>query len=243
MIPKVIWQTHEYDFEDLPYPYNLNAKTWIDKNPRYKYKYVNGAGRRSQIELLRPDLLEAYDGIPGNVYKSDIWRYVVLSEYGGFYADIDSVCIKPLNLDLTKDFISITNGGYQKCNGYKETFEFIETNHVDCSFFTKASINNSHFACSPKNEILYSLLNTVKNNFKKSYPNGVGMYEMGHYHITDPLTFSNTLLEYREKVSESIVNYEMQHYKSTLSCLDGDHGKEIEICHGLFHHTEYIAVD
>ena len=242
MIPKIIWQTHEYDFEDLPYPYNLNAKTWIDKNPRYKYKYVNGAARRSQIELLRPDLLEAYDTIPGVVFKTDIWRYIVLSEYGGFYADLDSVCIKPLDIYTDQEFISMTSGGYWGCPGHMETWEYVETEHVPCNKFTKELISNSHFGSSAKNEILYSLLDTVKLNFKTAYPNGVGMNEMGHHHITDPLTFSNNLIKYKDRVSKSIIYYDMEH-KKDQSCLKGRSADRIQICHGEIHKSKYIAVD
>jgi len=242
MIPKVIWQTHEYDFKDLPYPYNLNAKTWIDKNPRYKYKYVNAAGRRSQIELLRPDLLYIYDTIPGIVYKTDVWRYIVLSEYGGFYADLDSVCIQPLGIYADQEFISMTSGGYWKCPGHMETWEYVETEHVPCNRFTEELISNSHFGSSAKNEILYDLLNTVNLNFKTAYPNGVGMNEMGHYHITDPLTFSNTLIKYNDRVSKSIVYYDMEH-KKDQSCLDGNSKDRIQICHGEIHKNKYIAVD
>lgn len=242
MIPKVIWQTHEYDFKDLPYPYNLNAKTWIEKNPRYKYNYVNAEARRNQIDFLRPDLLYMYDQVPSKVTQADIWRYVVLAEYGGFYADLDSVCLKPLNIDLTQEFIATAGKGYFKCKGNWETFENVQTKHIECDQYTSDEINNSHFACSSKNKILNHLLEVVKQNFEIAYPNGVGMYDMDHHHITDPIVYANLLLQYKARVSKSIVYYEPVH-KGYDKCTTGWARDLLEICHGDLHKNTYIAVD
>jgi len=245
MIPKVIWQTHEYDFQDLPYPYNINAKSWIDKNPRFKYKYISAEGRRKQVEFLRPDLLEAYDNVPSKVTQSDIWRYIVLSEYGGFYADLDSVCIQPLDLDLKQEIIVINMAGPSACAGYMETVEGIETKRVPCKNNVEfhSTINNSHFACSPKNEIVYDLIDQIKENFYKEFPDGVDDYQMGHYHISDPFTFSKVLFKYDCRVSRTINGYEANHEDASKNCLNGLVGSEITICHGNLHKDKYIAVD
>lgn len=238
MIPKVIWQTHEYDFKDLPYPYNINAKSWIDKNPRFKYKYINAEGRRMQLEKLRPDMLEVYDNVPSKITQSDIWRYAVLSEYGGFYADLDSVCIQPLNLDLSQETIVINMAGHDYCNGYMETEGKIEVKHVPCKYGVEfhSTINNSHFASSPKNKIFAELLDEIKENFYKEFPDGVvGDYYMGHNHISDPFVFSRMMFKYAYRVSPTIDWYEGNHQDKNKNCLEGVVGPNITICHGNAH--------
>ena len=237
MIPKVIWQTHENEFEDLPYPYNLNAQTWIKQNPRFIYKYVNAKERRAQLELLRPDMLKVYDGVVSNVTKSDIWRYAVLTEYGGVYADLDSVCLHPLELDHNEDFISAQIGGNAKCTGSDGYYE------CDRSFHTV--VNNSHFACSPKNEILQPILDTIKNNFYTNFPDGIGTHEDGHHHVSDPFIYSEHLWKYDCRISQTFHYIEMDH-SGTENCfeylkiVDKD---DVWVCHGNFHKENYIAVD
>jgi hypothetical protein len=236
MIPKVIWQTHENEFKDLPYPYNLNAKTWIKQNPRYIYKYVNAEERRIQLEFLRPDMLEVYDSVPSNVTKSDIWRYAVLTEYGGVYADLDSICLHSLELDHDQEFITAKIGGNAKCDR--------SGGNYSCDKEFHSTVNNSHFACSPKNEILQDILDTIKNNFYTAYPGGAIPNGDAHHHISDPLVYSEHLWKYDCRISPTFHFIKMDHHGSE-SCLDvlNQDDKEVWVCHGNFHKEKYIAVN
>ena len=97
-IPKIIWQTHNYEYEDLPIHFKKVAQTWKNLNPDWEYRYVSH-NQREEIVKKYPLLWEYYPTQDG-VCQADIWRYLVTYEYGGVYADMDSVCTKPLTYEL-----------------------------------------------------------------------------------------------------------------------------------------------
>ena len=114
MISKIIWQTHEWDYEDLPEIYKKTISTWQKLNPDWEYNYLNSSQRRRMIKDIRPSLLDKYDSYSGYIYENndiggmlqcDLWRVACIYEYGGVYADLDTICLGPLNnmLDLYSD--------------------------------------------------------------------------------------------------------------------------------------------
>ncbi|NBX27401.1 MAG: hypothetical protein EBR55_04000, partial [Chitinophagia bacterium] len=97
MIPKIIWQTYKYPFNELPQYAKDAAQTWKDLNPDYKYIYMDDQDCRSFIlHEYGEDWVEIFDSCPIGVMRSDIWRYLVLYVYGGVYADLDTICLKPI---------------------------------------------------------------------------------------------------------------------------------------------------
>ena len=98
IVPKIIWQTHEYKIDDLPEHLKKNSKTWTNLNPGWKYIYHDGYQRRVVVQKY-PILFELYKKVNG-MHQADIWRYIVTYENGGVYTDMDSVCVKPLDYML-----------------------------------------------------------------------------------------------------------------------------------------------
>lgn len=101
--PKIIWQTHNHKKEWLPEHLNHIAATWVNLNPGWDYRYVDQVQRDEKVRQY-PEIYEIYKyRLP--VVQSDIWRFIVTYEEGGCYADMDSVCHKPL------DYMIETIGG------------------------------------------------------------------------------------------------------------------------------------
>lgn len=96
--PKIIWQTHNHKKEWLPEHLNHIAATWVNLNPGWEYRYVDQVQRDEKVRQY-PEIYEIYKyRLP--VVQSDIWRFIVTYEEGGCYADMDSVCHKPLDYML-----------------------------------------------------------------------------------------------------------------------------------------------
>jgi hypothetical protein len=93
--PKIIWQTHNYEFDELPTHLKKITKTWTNLNPSWEYKYASHTQRLKDIADY-PILLDYYNKA-SPATQSDIWRFIVTYEHGGVYADMDSVCIKPID--------------------------------------------------------------------------------------------------------------------------------------------------
>lgn len=96
--PKIIWQTHNYKKEWLPTHLNQIAATWKNLNPGWDYRYVDQVQRDQKVRQY-PEIYEFYQySMP--IIQSDIWRTIVTYEEGGCYADMDSVCVMPLDYML-----------------------------------------------------------------------------------------------------------------------------------------------
>jgi len=100
MTPKIIWQTHEWDYEDLPDNFKRSSMTWRNLNPSWEYKYLNAAERAKEVESFSPELYKFY-AFADKITQADMWRYITLYKYGGFYADMDSVCSSPLDFVIS----------------------------------------------------------------------------------------------------------------------------------------------
>lgn len=147
MIPKVIYQTHEYEYKDLPGFMKEQSATWISLNEEYQYVYYNKDERRDYIKQYLPEIVDAYDNI-SNHFKADIWRYLILYNNGGFYADMDSICISPIDNVLHYKYVD---------------HEVVAINIISPaphgSMATKTQyVNNSNFGCIKGSKIIKDVL-------------------------------------------------------------------------------------
>jgi mannosyltransferase OCH1-like enzyme len=79
----------------MPEHFKMICANWINLNPGWEYRYVDHIQREELINK-HPELLEYYNSLVPFA-QADVWRYLVTYENGGVYADMDSVCIKPLD--------------------------------------------------------------------------------------------------------------------------------------------------
>lgn len=100
---KIIWQTHEWDYSDLPKHFLATSMTWKNLNPTWEYVYVNAIERAEAVRLFDRELYKMYQLCP-LITQADIWRYVSVYQYGGAYADMDSVCLMPLDYLLETEY-------------------------------------------------------------------------------------------------------------------------------------------
>jgi hypothetical protein len=144
-IPKIIWQTHEWEYADLPKNFLATSMTWQNLNPGWQYRYVSGPARVNEIQQF-DDLLYKLYFLADKTTQADIWRYVVLYKYGGVYADMDSICTTPL------DYL-------------------IQNTRADCEILTtkldvKGVANNSNFVVSKESTILRLILDNLLDKYK-----------------------------------------------------------------------------
>jgi mannosyltransferase OCH1-like enzyme len=134
--PKIIWQTHNYKKESLPTHLFHIGNTWKNLNPGWEYKYVDHLEREETVKKY-PEIYEFYKQVKP-ITQSDIWRFLITYEYGGCYADMDSVCVMPL------DYLIETIGGNPEIITVPE----------------KEGIGNTHnFIVKPKSPIMDYVIN------------------------------------------------------------------------------------
>jgi len=145
-IPKKIFQTWT----------NLNVSeklqkiidTWKINNPDYEYfLYDNNMSRNFIVENFSIEVINAYDKINTGAFRADLWRYCILYKYGGFYADIDTLCIGKID-----DFIN-------EYTDYIIPIDLNIDNEKHCLF-------NAFIGTVPNNPILLECIGQIVHNVK-----------------------------------------------------------------------------
>jgi mannosyltransferase OCH1-like enzyme len=97
MIPKIIWQTYECEFNALPQYAKDCVDTWKKQNPDWEYKYSSAKDREKFVlKYFGQDWYNFFISVPYGVMRADMWRYMVLYIHGGIYSDLDTVCKYPI---------------------------------------------------------------------------------------------------------------------------------------------------
>lgn len=98
-IPHIIHQIWLSSDEEssVPVAFIDNVKSYIKHNPDWTYFLWTNDTARQLLKDRFPNLLGFYDRLPKIVSKGDMLRYVVLFEYGGVYADFDTINYRPLD--------------------------------------------------------------------------------------------------------------------------------------------------
>jgi mannosyltransferase OCH1-like enzyme len=107
MIPKIIWQTYELDYDDLRHDYKMASLTWKNLNPEWEYRYCSAEERKIHVKEYSNQLYYYYEYL-SPINKADVWRLCVLYTYGGLYTDMDSVCQNPID-QVFKKYIKNDN--------------------------------------------------------------------------------------------------------------------------------------
>jgi len=96
VIPKIIFQTYEDKYSDLPEHYKQTSASWQNLNPGWSYMYHDKDQRNDYVKTFCPEMYKIYNRIV-KPHQADVWRYIILKNEGGVYADMDSFCTVPMD--------------------------------------------------------------------------------------------------------------------------------------------------
>ena len=206
MIPKIIWQTYESEYQDLP-PLALEcANSWQEKNPDWEYKYVSGKERADFVlNNFGQEWFDIYNFYKANVLRADLWRYMCLYVNGGLYSDLDILCKKPI-----------------------ESFFDLNNNFIACKEPDGPDYSQMIFASEPNSVFLKNIINNIKTKYyeKNSYNNIIDYVtkEVGYIIFTDSITQTidskeinkNNFALYGDEEAKKIHNESIYHYHAGL---------------------------
>ena len=180
-IPKIIWQTHEWDYASLPEMYLKTSNTWRLFNQDWEYKYVSGKERKEQVAEEFPEFIDLYNqyhklndlieknlamGIKQNsllpgMAQADLWRFLVLHKYGGVYADMDSICIGSLDemLRVYSDKELVVANPIPWGN---DAHSIVYLNNLDHNTKPQWHINTANFATTKNNKVLSIIVEKLR---------------------------------------------------------------------------------
>lgn len=158
MIPKKIFQTHEYEYNQLPEWFKQTSMSWILLNPGWEYIYHDATTRAEYVKNASPELYKIYRKVI-KPHQADIWRYLIVEELGGVYADMDSFCIAPMDfiLDALPDHVDLVSTRTEK----------------------QEHTNNANFAAVKNSKVLNSCIEDIieENNIFLKRPNQTIIHE------------------------------------------------------------------
>ena len=94
-IPNIMWRTGPYKASSIPSMLIDILRKSKNLNPGHLLFYFDDDDCRQFMADYYPDYLADYDAIVPTAYKADIWRYAVLSKFGGCYADLTQLIEVP----------------------------------------------------------------------------------------------------------------------------------------------------
>jgi hypothetical protein len=95
LVPRIVFQTWKSHHE-MPNNYRYWRSTFIKYNPDFRCFLSDDDDNRTFIQQRFPWFLERYDSYPREIFRADVVRLFFLYVFGGFYADMDSECLRPL---------------------------------------------------------------------------------------------------------------------------------------------------
>ena len=178
-IEKIIWQTHKWEYNDLPELYKKTSKTWQVMNPDWEYRYISNSEIRNEIKKISTDykILESFDKQENILSKVDVYREIMVYEYGGLWADMDSVCLFPIekiiqnNIDKEMICISpIPKFGMNQYKNYEEESTEVAIDRLLSGIESGYWISNAVFLGKKHNKISEEIVKAItgKWNFKES---------------------------------------------------------------------------
>ena len=185
MIPKIIWQTYKDDFKSIPVQAQRCAVTWKKQNRGYQYKYFSD---KEAAEIILQDFgkvwYDLFINVPIGVVRGDIFRYLMIYQYGGVYSDIDTVCQIPIS-----EWI---DGPIDKKDDYDAIFS-VELFGGGLSYPHR--ICQWTFAAAPKMEIFKNIIDSVKHQLETIDWNSVTNVNEAVHYVSGPDIFSLAILE------------------------------------------------
>ena len=104
-IPSKVFQTWK-STTDIPGNYAVWRESFFDLNPDFEVILWDDADNRAFIEANFAWFLPIYDAYPKEIFRADAVRPFYLFLNGGFYADMDAECLRPLSsLETSGDVV------------------------------------------------------------------------------------------------------------------------------------------
>lgn len=103
MIPRILHQT--WKTRRIPEEWRDARKSWLDAHPDWEHRFWTDDDLERLVRRRAPDLYPLWRDYPDQIQRVDAARYLILHEFGGVYADLDMICLRPLDDLLEHDLV------------------------------------------------------------------------------------------------------------------------------------------
>lgn len=203
-IPKIIIQT--WKTNAIPAKYQPLVDSVKYKNPTYEYKFFTDIDIEEFLKNNYPEYYRTYMNLPVKIQKIDFFRYVAVYHYGGFYLDLDMTVLEPLDELLIQECVFPIDEfiGPSMCHS-KRYKNFCENN---MNFL----LGQYAFAAEPRHPFIKLLIDNIHQNVNLYIKNYTPNSEHYVYLTTGPDFVSNLYMDYANKSSIKILEYDKRQY-------------------------------
>jgi hypothetical protein len=185
MIPKIIHQTWKTKFFDSKIAGWTSS--WKSMNPDFKYIFYDDYDCYLVIKNNFPQFFNLYL-MCSPIERADIFRYLILYLHGGFYADIDTICLKSIRPLIYFNKL-ITGIEYESSGQYLQWFIGCPKN---CIILIKLveEINRRYyfkfFMFKNKNQLTYWFTGPeLFTDILNKYPHDIKVFQKGIFGCYD----------------------------------------------------------
>lgn len=193
VIPCVIHQTAKR--HQLQENESLWAETWRAKNPQCKYKLWNDTEIAQLARTRSPDLMwPIWEGLTP-VQRADVFRYLVLWDQGGYYADVDAACTLPIDqYKIPKEASMIV--------GYEMGHRLKEKRRAEIKFARMEQFQQWFLASAPGNPVLLRCMELIRQRYTWKIESTL--------ELTGPGVFSDAVQEFLQQDDHRAVEEEVR---------------------------------
>jgi mannosyltransferase OCH1-like enzyme len=203
-IPKIIIQT--WKTNSVPERYMQLINSIKKSNPDYQHLFFTDNDIEDFLKQNYPEYYQTYLNLPIKIQRIDFFRYIAVYHYGGFYMDLDMLCLKPFD-DLLKYgcvFPIDELIGNNMCN--------LRRYKPFCDKGYYYLLGQYAFAAAPKHPFIKSLIDKIHTNINK-YIKYVNFDSEDYvYKTTGPDFVTELYINYKEKDDIFVVNNGKRQY-------------------------------
>jgi alpha 1,6-mannosyltransferase len=177
-IPKLIHQTWwSYNTSKQEYIHN-STTSWRYKNQDYFHFVWNDTDIDLLVQHFYPGEYKNFQKLPKPVHKADMFRYIVLNTLGGIYADVDTLCLKPVDQWVRAKNLESWTYKNQTFSKPEHGFNFIIGIEVDVPvwhgekylqyYSTPLQITQWAMAASPGQPVLGKAIGDIFNSIRQA---------------------------------------------------------------------------
>jgi mannosyltransferase OCH1-like enzyme len=143
-IPHIIHQTYKTHL--IPRQLGDYVHSLVKLNPNWSYYFWTDTSSRKFVAERFPTLLQMWDNYRRPINRADAIRYLILYEFGGFYADFDVQCMRPLD-NVTFNYACIIPPEPFEQSVFRIKIPYL--------------LNNAIMMCRPKHPFFKQIINSL----------------------------------------------------------------------------------
>lgn len=184
MIPKIIHQTLPCKHCIQP-AFVKNAEKLRKLNPGWQYRLYDDYDVVEFIRVCYPDVMPIYESINPEYgpARADLFRYLLMSHFGGVYLDIKSTMNKPLDKVLLPNDEYLLSFWNQQRNPGAGFFEELHN---------QPEYQQWHIITAPRHPFLDEVIASVIRNIL-AYSPYMGVGKMGVLRLTGPIAYTKAI--------------------------------------------------